>query len=139
MSESKWYPAAALSALIIGCGSSTDTGNATGGRANVDSGVPSSSGGMMVAYYGVLMTSGGAGLTTGGRGNLGGASTGGIDTHTSTVGGMSTGGFSPIPVYGPRFAGNASSSISTGGNATRAVAKAEGGAECKVPEPDLVP
>ncbi len=122
MKGQTWYPAAALSAILLSCGGSTDEGQgnpAAGGATGIDGGGPSATGARPAAYYGVLVTSGGtSGVSTSGT-----AGTGGIDVPPSTTGGMGTGGFQGlggmITMYGPRFDKLDSISISTGGGRSR--------------------
>ncbi len=135
MNSDKWYPAAALSAILLGCGPSTDAGSGTpgttGGGTSIDGGTPIAIGGQATAYYGVLLA-GGTSAGLGGASSIGGAGTGGIDVPHSMAGGIGTGGFhglgGGVTLYGPRFDKPAVTSISSGGARAREDANAEGGA-----------
>ncbi len=105
MKGQSWYPAAALSAIILGCGGSTDGGHgglASGGGTGIDGGTPSATGAQPNVFYG-MRPSGGTSAVI----DTGHAGTGGIDVAHSTMGGMGTGGFpglgGMITMYGPRF------------------------------------
>jgi len=127
MNGQKWYPAAALSAFLLGCGGSSDTqgGGTPAGTGGIDGGVPAAVGGQMVAYYGVLINTGG---------------TAGVGTVNSTVGGTGVGGMmTAIPMYGPRFAEFAPRTVSTGGSQNRGHLNAEGGAQLGSDNPELDP
>lgn len=121
MTRIKWYPAAAASVVVLGCGGSADngTGTGTGGSTSIDGGTPMSTVGGMVAYYGMLVT--------GGNAAGGGAATGGKTAQaTSDTGGQGVGGY--ITIYGPRFDKLANNLVSTGGSNACIASNAEGGA-----------
>ncbi len=128
MSCQPWYPAAALSAVILSCGAITDVSPAspsgTGGKPSIDAGAPGETGGQPVYHYGVQTTVGGKG----------GASAGG-NAGTYVV--PQTGGapIYGIPIYGPKFDRPQSSSVSTGGGPASARVDTEGGAISKFAEP----
>ncbi len=119
MKGQSWYPAAALSAILMSCGGSTDEGQsnpAKGGGSGIDGGGPSATGAQPAAFYGVLVASGGTNSVS----TSGTAGTGGIDVAHSTTGGIGAGGFQAtggaVYLYGPRFERPDSSAISTGGS-----------------------
>jgi hypothetical protein len=117
MNGQTWYPAAALSAILLSCAGATDDSQgkpATGGGTGIDGGAPSATGSQPSNYYGVRLTGGTSGVSTSTT-----AGTGGIDVAHSTTGGMATGGFSGVYLYGPRFDKPDSSAISTGGSRAR--------------------
>ena len=92
--DKRWYPLA-FSAVIVGCGGDTQSGDATatGGKSGgIDGGTPSASGGNWGVYYGIMV--GGFPSQTGGSTSTGGTTS--IDTGTPAA----TGGWYPIIVYG---------------------------------------
>ena len=138
MKTQNWYPAAALSALLLGCGGSTDDGKggvgSTGGSTSIDGGTPTNTGGQPATFYGMLVTGGTKAGVGGGASIDGGAPafTGGqpavyYGIMQATGGLRGTGGMG-VTLYGPRFDKPSSSSVSTGGNRAREDANAEGGA-----------
>jgi hypothetical protein len=94
MMDKRWYPLA-CSAIIVGCGGDTQSGDAagTGGKSGgIDGGTPHATGGMWSVYYGISI--GGSFFQTGGSTSTGGTSS--IDSGTPAA----TGGRFPIIVYG---------------------------------------
>jgi hypothetical protein len=77
MTHGKWYPAAALSVVVLGCGGSAENGSraSTGGTTSIDTGVPTNTTGGFGAYYGMLLT--GGAYATGGYGGYVSPGTGG--------------------------------------------------------------
>lgn len=123
MTRMKWYPAAAASVVVLGCGGSADsgTGTGTGGSTSIDGGTPMSTGGGMVAYYGMRVTGG-----SDAGGNPAAATGGKTVQPTTDTGGQSMGGY--VNIYGPRFEKFANNLVSTGGSNACIASNAEGGA-----------
>lgn len=77
-----WYPVA-VSALVVGCGGSVDSGSpTTGGVSGIDTGYPTETGGLFLGFYGPPPM-GGASSTSGGTTSLGGTTAVGGSTSTS--------------------------------------------------------
>jgi hypothetical protein len=117
MTRINWYPAAAASVVVLGCGGSADNGTGpgtgTGGSTSIDGGTPMSTGGRMAVYYGIL---------------TGGNAAGG-DSATATGGKTAQTGLGGyITIYGPRFDKLANNLVSTGGSNACIAGNAEGGA-----------
>ena len=90
MTHGIWYPAAAVSAVVLGCGGSAENGNraSTGGTTSIDTGVPMHTGGMPQVYYG-FYTGGAYTYTTGGAYTY---TTGGSSAYSGGGGAYSVGG-----------------------------------------------
>ena len=98
MTYKKWYPAAAVSAVVLGCGGSSDNGNrtqgSTGGTTSINTGVPMNTGGMVSTYYGIRLT-GGAYANGGYGAAAGNDATGGAGNIYGTAGSTAQGSCTP--------------------------------------------
>lgn len=90
MTHFKWFPAAAVSVLVLACGGSADnkTRAGTGGTTSIDTGVPTNASGGIPVSNGLV--SGGAANCNGNC--IGGAYSTGTDGRESTGGAVGTGG-----------------------------------------------
>ena len=96
--DKRWY-SAAFSALVVGCGGSTDTGSSatspggTGGSSSIDGGAPTATGGMFVVYYGIRPSGGYPSQdATGGGTNINSTTALGCPVTEPTVGTACSGG-----------------------------------------------